>query len=128
MTKLLALYEDLNKAFKRLKEALALPSESTINQDATIQRFEFTFELSWKLMKTILEDEGIVAVSPRNVIRQAATINLIDEPQKWLEFLESRNMTVHTYKEEVAQKVYQSAKEFISYVDKFFINVKNYIP
>ncbi len=127
MTKILAQYEDLKKAFERLKEALILPSEITINQDATIQRFEFTFELSWKLMKTILEEEGLTAVSPRNVIRQGATIGLIDEPQKWFEFLENRNLTVHTYKEEVAQKVYQSAKEFIPYVDKLFINLKSYI-
>jgi len=46
-----------------------LPSDVTINQDATIQRFEFTFELAWKLMKTILEEEGIKVVSPKNVIR-----------------------------------------------------------
>ena|SRR3989339_1811101 len=127
MTKLVAQYDDLRKAFGRLKEALSLPSKSTINQDASIQRFEFTFELAWKIMKTILEDEGMNAVSPRNVIRQAATINLIDEPQKWLEFLESRNLTVHTYKEEVAKKVYQSAKEFVPYVDKLFIELKNYL-
>lgn len=124
MTKLDAQYEDLQKASERLKEALILPSNSTINQDASIQRFEFTFELAWKLMKTVLENEGISTVSPRNVIRESATINLIDEPQKWFEFLESRNLTVNTYKEEVAKKVYQSAKEFASYVDKLIKIIK----
>lgn len=127
MTKIQSQFEDLQKAFGRLKEAVILPSEVTINQDATIQRFEFTFELAWKLMKTILETEGLEAISPKNVIREGATIGLIDDPQKWFEFLENRNLSVHTYKEEIAQKVYQSAKEFIPFVDKLISKTKDYL-
>lgn len=41
--------------------------------DATIQRFEFCFELAWKLMKTVLEYEGIEANSPRSCIREGGT-------------------------------------------------------
>ena len=55
-------------------------------------------------MKSIVELEGLITTSPRNAIRQAATVGLIDNPSVWLEFLENRNLTVHTYKEEVAQK------------------------
>jgi len=127
MTKIQSQYEDLQKAFGRLKEAVILPSDVTINQDATIQRFEFTFELAWKLMKTILEEEGIKVVSPKNVIREGATIGLIDDPQKWFVFLENKNLSVHTYKEEIAQKVYKSAKEFISFADKLILKAKNYL-
>ncbi|VVA43741.1 Nucleotidyltransferase [Candidatus Roizmanbacteria bacterium] len=127
MTKIQAQYEDLKKAFGRLKEAVILPSDVTINQDATIQRFEFTFELAWKLMKTILETEGLEAISPKNVIREGATIGLIDDPQKWFGFLENRNLSVHTYKEEIAKKVYQSAKEFIPFVDKLILKAKDYL-
>ena len=106
---------------------MILPSDVTINQDATIQRFEFTFELAWKLMKTILEEEGIKVVSPKNVIREGATIGLIDDPQKWFVFLKNKNLSVHTYKEEIAQKVYKSAKEFISFADKLILKAKNYL-
>ncbi len=127
MNKLQAQYEDLQKAFGRLKEAVILPANVTINQDATIQRFEFTFELAWKLMKTIIEIEGLTAVSPKNVIRQGATIDLIDDPQKWFKFLENRNLSAHTYKEETARKVYQSAKEFIPFVDKLILKAENYL-
>jgi len=127
MTKLQAQYKDLHKAFGRLKEAVALPADVTINQDATIQRFEFTFEIAWKLMKTIIELEGLNVASPRSAIRQAATVGLIDNPSVWLEFLENRNLTVHTYKEEVARKVYQSAKDFIPYVEELSIKIKDYL-
>ncbi|MEK7078749.1 MAG: HI0074 family nucleotidyltransferase substrate-binding subunit [Patescibacteria group bacterium] len=126
MTKLQAQYDDLQKALGRLKEAAVLPREVTVHQDATIQRFEFTFEMAWKIMKSIVELEGLITTSPRNAIRQAATVGLIDNPSVWLEFLENRNLTVHTYKEEVAQKVYKSAKEFIPHVEKLLIKIKDY--
>lgn len=127
MTKLQAQYGDLQKALDRLKEAIILPSEVTINQDATIQRFEFTFELAWKVLKTIVEIEGLEVASPKSVIREGASVGLIDEPQKWFEFLENRNLSVHTYKEEIAQKVYQSAKEFIPFVEKLIVKTKEYL-
>lgn len=127
MSKMQSQYEDLIKALGRLKEAIILPADSTINQDASIQRFEFTFELAWKLMKSIIEREGLIAVSPKNVIRQGASINLIEDPKKWLEFLENRNLSVHTYEEVIAQKVYKASKEFIPFVDKLILKAKNYL-
>ena len=60
MTKLLSLIEDLTAATGRLSEALAL-EPTRIHKDASIQRFEFTFELAWKAMQTYLRDEGVDA-------------------------------------------------------------------
>lgn len=51
--------EDFKKAFKKLKESTGLKVENDIVIDGVIQRFEFTFEQSWKLMKLYLEYEGI---------------------------------------------------------------------
>ena len=104
MTKLQAQYGDLQKAFGRLKEAIILPRDVTINQDATIQRFEFTFELAWKLMQSIVVENNVNIYGVKTVIREAAKLDLIDDPTKWFEFLENRNLSVHTYKEEIAQK------------------------
>ncbi|MEK9169495.1 MAG: HI0074 family nucleotidyltransferase substrate-binding subunit [Patescibacteria group bacterium] len=127
MTKIQAQYEDLQKAFGRLKEAVILPSDVTINQDATIQRFEFTFELAWKLMQSIEVENNINVYGVKTIIREAAKLGLIDDPVKWLDFLKDRNLSIHTYKEELAQKVYQSAKEFIPFVDKLILKAKNYL-
>lgn len=127
MTKLQAQYNDLQKALGRLKEAATLPGEVTIHQDATIQRFEFTFEAAWKLMQSIEKENDINMYGVKTIIREAAKLDLIDDPQKWFEFLDNRNLTVHTYKEETAQKVYQSAKEFIPYVEKLLGFVKDYL-
>lgn len=126
MTKPQAQYDDLQKALVRLKEAVMLPGEVTIHQDATIQRFEFTFELSWKLMQSIEKENDINVYGVKTVMREAAKLGLIDDPIKWFYFLNQRNLTVHTYKEEIAQIVYQSAKDFIPYVEKLLTKAKDY--
>ena len=127
MIKLQAQYEDLQKAFVRLKEAAGLPGENDINRDATIQRFEFTFELCWKIMQTIVNENKLDVYGPKNVMREAAKLGLVDNPIKWFDFLKARNLTVHTYNEETAAQVHESAKKFIPYVKKLLVNVKNYI-
>lgn len=127
MTKLESQIKDLTNALKRLKEGLSLPKNVVINQDATIQRFEFTFELSWKTMQTIVNQNIQGVYGPKSVFREAAKLGLIDDPVKWFEFLDNRNQTVHTYKEDVAQKVYQSAAEFVPYVENFLENITRYL-
>ncbi len=86
MSKLEAQYKDLQKVFVRLKEAASLPNEIIINQDATIQRFEFTFEVSWKIMQTIVNENKISVYGPKQVIREAAKLGLIDNPVAWFIF------------------------------------------
>lgn len=127
MTKLESQYEDLAKALARLKEASLLPSDNPINQDATIQRFEFTFELCWKIMQTIVNENKKNVYGPKNVIRVAAQLELISDPKMWFEFLKKRNLTVHTYEEKIAQEVYQSAKKFIPYVEKLLKRTHHYL-
>ena len=124
--KIKILLADLNKAFSRLKESLDQPP-TVFNQDSSIKRFEFTFEMAWKLMKAVCEFEGVKTASPRQSIRQIADIGIIENPEDWFEFLKSRNLTVHTYKEEIATKVYKSAKQFVPYVQKLLFSVEKYL-
>lgn len=122
MGKLKSQLEDLSKALQRLKEAAGLEN-IPIHQDASIQRFELTFELAWKVLREIEKQEGLQVVSPRDAIRKAADIGLIENPEEWFTFLEARYLSVHTYKEEIAQKVYLKAIEFIPNVEKLFENM-----
>jgi len=126
MTKTQSLLEDLEKAYRRLKEAAGL-NPTQINQDATIQRFEFTFELAWKLMQELGKESDRETYGPRNSIREAARLELIADPLIWFDFLKARNLTVHTYSEETAQEVYKKAKEFVPFVGKLIKNTKNYL-
>lgn len=110
--KLNSITEDLQNALMRLEEVLELePTE--IHKDAAIQRFEFSFELSWKLMQTAARFHGKDANSPRQSIRTAASLGFINDPQLWFDFLEARNLTTHTYDQLTADEVYKTAKDFL---------------
>ena len=114
MTKeqLLLKWEDYHKALHRLEIALTKTlDEDDLYLDATIQRFEFTFELAWKLMKAVLEYEGIEATSPRSSIREAWKQHLIGDAEKWLDMQVKRNLSSPTYNDETAPDIYRHIKE-----------------
>jgi len=115
MTKLQSQTIDLKKATQRLDEALQA-EKTDLNRDATIQRFEFTFELTWKTLNNVLKENHVAVLGSKSIFREAAKLGLISSPELWFEFLESRNLTSHTYDLEIAEKVYQSAKKFHSEV------------
>lgn len=100
--------KEFAKALRRLEEALSLKKDDIV-RDSVIQRFEFTVELAWKTAKKVL---GLTATAPRVVIREMAQQGVIKDPQLWFDFLEARNLSAHTYKEELAEKVYSVAKAF----------------
>ena len=127
MTKRESINNDLIEAIERLKEALLLPSENTINQDATIQRFEFTFELSWKLMQEVLIENRVdTSRGVKTIIRDSANLGIIDSPENWFKFLEDRNITAHTYKESEVRSIYKDVKDFPPLVQNLLDKVKNF--
>jgi hypothetical protein len=102
--------EELKKAISRLKEALAIP-KTDIVRDSTIQRFEFTVELSWKALQRFLKASGISELlTPKNVFREGARFGLVGDVESWIRFVDARNLSSHTYKEDLAEQVYASAQ------------------
>ncbi len=80
--------------------------------DAAIQRFEFTIELFWKLLKKILASKGVDVVYPKDVMRQAYAGHLIDSEQVWISMLRDRNITLHAYNEELADEIFNNIKHY----------------
>lgn len=106
-TQLRLKWEDYHRAMDSLRIAVKWERDAdNMYLDATIQRFEFCFELAWKLMKSALAYEGIEASSPRSSIREGWKQGLIDSAEKWLDMLEKRNLSSHTYNETTAMDVY----------------------
>jgi nucleotidyltransferase substrate binding protein (TIGR01987 family) len=100
---------ELKKALNRLKEALAAP-KSDIVRDSVIQRFEFTVELSWKVLQRYLKSSGVgELLTPKNVFREAAKLGIVKDPEAWIKFIDARNLSSHTYNESLAEEVYSSA-------------------
>ena len=114
------LYEKLNdykRATSRLNEATKIQLEADIVYDGVIQRFEFTFELSWKLMKMFLEFMGIADIkSPRTTIKEAFTYGLIEDGEQWIDMMVDRNKTSHLYDEEEAKLIYEKVKNKYSHL------------
>ena len=107
-------HQDALRAMGALKEILQEPF-SIIVRDAAIQRFEFTFEALWKFLKEYLkEQEGLVCNSPKACFRELFSLGLLNEPEtvKFLEMTDNRNMTSHTYKEEVSQIIFSRLPEY----------------
>jgi len=104
--------ENFENATERLKAALEYdPLELDIVMDATIQRFEFTFETAWKSMKLAAKAVGYDCKSPKGCLKLAYRMGWIKDEERWLELLEARNLTSHTYNQETAMDVYETVKE-----------------
>ena len=100
---------DVRESASRLAEAVVQP-ESDLIRDATIQRFEFTFEVVWKTLKLYLERQGHECGGPRPTLKKAFAENLIATPEEadvWLRMIEDRNLTSHAYDEALASRIYR---------------------
>jgi nucleotidyltransferase substrate binding protein (TIGR01987 family) len=97
-------FENFEKFYKLLERYSNEDVKTELERAGIIQFFEMTFELSWKVLKDYLEAQGYVVKSPRDSIKQAYQIDLIDDGHIWLDALSKRNLTTHTYDEALAEK------------------------
>lgn len=111
--------------FDKYKQALHLlesavleyaDTEIDIIKEGIIQRFEFTHELAWKVMQDYLKAQGEVDVFGSKIAtRLAFNRELINQGEIWLDMIETRNITVHTYDEKILNEQFQKV-------------VNNYLP
>lgn len=93
------------ESFIRLRNDVAefleqMPVYTKRDGAAVIYAFNSLFDIAWKLMKDSLSEwYGLdeVRPSPRDIIREAAAVGLIDTPDTWLEMLRNRNLSTHDY-------------------------------
>lgn len=91
--------ENLQRALGQLQaalEALARDPGNEVIGMAVIKAYEFSFELSWKTLKDWLSHEGIDALVPREVLRQAFAAGRLEDGQLWIDMLEQRNLMAQT--------------------------------
>jgi nucleotidyltransferase substrate binding protein (TIGR01987 family) len=135
-------FSNYNKALKKLSDAVNYikkelgAKESNIEPDDTeevleeiikeglIQRFEYTFEMSWNVMKDYALYQGNSEIGgSRDAIRNAFSLNLISDGDRWMEMIKSRIKTSHTYNEETANEIYlkiinEYYPEFLKFQEK----------
>jgi len=113
--------EKLGRALDRLDEVLALPPDGLV-VDATIKRFELTFELFWKTLKRGLEDAGRrPSGSPRDVLSFGWRDDWLDgDEQLWIDMLADRNLTAHLYDEAAALQVAGRVRAYAPFLRRGF--------
>lgn len=104
----------LGNAVNRLQEVLQHTDIDNIEylRDASIQRFEFTIELFWKVLKKILAYEKVETGTPRDTLSKAYQYHLIQDEEVWLSMLDDRNNTSHAYKEKEAKLIFDHIKNY----------------
>ena len=116
----------LKNSLKQFEEGLN--PKNLLERDGAIQRFEFTFELSWKtLAKVLQQDKPLQDNSVKGIIREAAKQNLIEDVEAWFEFQHARNQTSHTYNQEIAEHVFARARTFPPYVNDLIMKLESRI-
>ena len=97
-------------------------SQKNAIRAGVIQNFEFTYELCWKFMRRWLDanlgSTYVAGVTRRQLFRLSAENKLIGDVDKWMEYHEARNETAHTYDENTAEEVFETAREFIADAEK----------
>lgn len=91
--------------------------EKQVVRDGVIQRFEFTFELSWKTLKRYVDEYGFKKKSVlalKDLFRAAQEEGLIDDAESWFVYLKMRNLTSHVYNESQAAEVFGIIRPFLN--------------
>lgn len=118
-------FSNFNRALKKLNEAVAYINHNFLDEDnqeekdnigyilndivkqGLIQSFEYTHELAWNVMKDYAFYQGNSAIGgSRDATREALQLNIISEGKIWMEMIQSRNKTSHTYNEETANEIF----------------------
>jgi nucleotidyltransferase substrate binding protein (TIGR01987 family) len=108
-------FNNYKKALTKLGEAVQLDKEralSELERQGIIQAFEYTHELAWKVMQDFFIYQGNTQIrGSKDATRQAFSVDLIADGDNWMKMINNRNLTSHTYNEEVSEEIYKNIVE-----------------
>lgn len=104
--------EDLEKAVKKLEEALD-SKKTEIVRDSSIKRFELCFDLAWKSVKEYAKLKGLECYSPIECFKAGFQLKIIEHDEKWVQMVKDRNMSVHLYKEDLAEELFSKLPGYL---------------
>jgi nucleotidyltransferase substrate binding protein (TIGR01987 family) len=124
---------DFSKSLTSLAEALKLDLskfneiELDLVKNGQIQKFEYSIELCWKIIKTFLsEQHGIETVSPKSAIKEFFGVNLINEEEYELliQMIDDRNRLSHIYNELFFNEIYSRLVNYLNLMEKVIKKIK----
>jgi len=121
-------YSSLVKARNILNRILQT-SQNEAEKMGVVKAFEIAYELSWKIMKKILEFRGVEVGAARDVFREAARLKLLTNAEIWFSYITKRNITVHAYRPEILDELFSNtAKEFLQDLDYLLSQIEKEAP
>ena len=117
------------RALNTLNEILSIPF-SIIVRDASIQRFEYSFESLWRLLKVYLKQyEGLVCNSPKECFREGLKVGLlsVEETEICLVMTDDRNLTSHTYIESIADAIYRKLPSYMTVMKSLLKSIQGHM-
>jgi nucleotidyltransferase substrate binding protein (TIGR01987 family) len=104
-------FSNYRKALATLKEGIDLHKErplSKLEKQGVIQGFEFTHELSWKVMQDFLKEKGSTGIyGSKDATRMAFNRGIIGSGEDWMKMVTDRNKSSHTYQEEISDEIFE---------------------
>ena len=102
-------FSNFKNALVQLLEAVELARQrplSKLEKQGVIQAFEFTHELAWNVLKDFLQDQGDQTLKgSKDATRAAFKVGLIEDGERWMAMIQSRNLSSHTYDEQTAESL-----------------------
>ncbi len=122
--------ENLAAALDRLEETVALftggtPADRFYEnfRDSVIKRFEFSFDLFWKVLKDFIADQhGIIVASPRSVFKEAFAQNIVtkEDLNTLGDMIDDRNNTTHCYDGALAEEIARRIESHLAIMMRIF--------
>ncbi len=124
-------FESYKKSLDNLLMAKNQDKNNIFVLSGTIMIFNLTFDISWKIIKEVLNDEfGIMdfpSGSPKETLKKAASVELI-KSDIWLDMLDDRNNLSHDYDFVFAYEQYDKIiKKYIPVFEELKSKIENYI-
>ena len=120
-------FANYGKALSQLSKFIEKKELNELEEQGLIQSFEYTHELAWNTLKDFLESRGNEKIyGSKDTTRKAFELNLIENGEVWMDMIQSRNETSHTYNEKISKKISQNiAEKYYSEFKKLYLKLED---
>lgn len=99
-------FANFRRALEQLESFFDPPPRNEREQQGLIKAFEYSFELGWNSLRDLLLDRGYTnLIGSRDTLRRAFQLGLIDDGEGWMQMIQDRNLTSHTYNQAKAEQI-----------------------
>lgn len=105
-------FANFRRALEQLEGFFDPPPRNEREQQGLIKAFEYCFELGWNSLRDLMRARGVSdLIGSRDTLRQAFRLGLIEDGEGWMQMVQDRNLTSHTYNQARAEQIAANIQE-----------------